>query len=183
MKIAASFYIIALLFIGCSSSAQDPVQARTEITELEDSISTISMKLELGEKMDTSMINRLKGKLVAFYQTFPENEYAPEYLDKLHMLAIGERDYETGMRYADTLIKNYKGYINRPMIIESMANAYDMFIQPRDISKVKQYNNMLLKENPKMDKEKREEIEFRMKHIDLTIDQLIDLQMDSLEKK
>ena len=68
------------------------------------------------------------------------------------------------------------------MILESMANAYDMFIQPRDISKVKQYNNMLLKENPKMDKEKREEIEFRMKHIDLTIDQLIDLQIESLEE-
>ena len=47
---------------------------------------------------------------------------------------------------------------------------------------MKLYNNMLLKENPKMDKEKREEIEFRMKHIDLTIDQLIDLQIESLEE-
>lgn len=182
MKVLTTFYVIALLFVGCSSSAQDPVQARTEITELEDSISKVSLKLELGEKMDTSMINRLKAKLVAFYQTFPENEYAPEYLDKLHMLSIGERDYETGMRYADTLIKNYKDYINRPMILESMANAYDMFIQPRDISKVQEYNNLLLKENPKMDEEKREEIEFRMKHIDLTMDQLIDLQIESLEE-
>lgn len=182
MKVLTIFYVIALLLVGCSSSAQDPVQARTEITALEDSISKVSLKLELGEKMDSSMINRLKGKLVAFYQTFPENGYAPEYLDKLHMLAIGERDYETGMRYADTLIKNYRNYINRPMILESMANAYDMFIQPRDISKVQQYNNMLLKENPKMDKEKREEIEFRMKHIDLTMDQLIDLQIESLEE-
>lgn len=182
MKVLSSFYLIALLLVGCSSSAQDPVEARTEIIALEDSIAKASLKLELGEKMDTLMIHRLKKKLVDFYQSFPENEYSPEYLDKLHMLAIGERDYETGMRYADTLIKNYKDYINRPMILESMANAYDMFIHPRDISKVKQYNSLLLKENPKMDKEKREEIEFRMKHIDLTIDQLIDLQMESLEE-
>ena len=182
MKILTSFYIVALLFVGCSSSAQDPVQAHAEITALEDSISKASLKLVQGEKMDTLMINRLKSKLVNFYQTFPENEYAPEYLDKLHMLAIGQRDYETGMRYADTLIKNYKDYINRPMILESMANAYDMFIQPRDISKVQEYNNLLLKENPKMDEEKREEIEFRMKHIDLTMDQLIDLQIESLEE-
>ena len=113
MKILTSFYIVALLFVGCSSSAQDPVQAHAEITALEDSISKASLKLVQGEKMDTLMINRLKSKLVNFYQTFPENEYAPEYLDKLHMLAIGQRDYETGMRYADTLIKNYKDYIQK----------------------------------------------------------------------
>lgn len=183
MKFAASLYLVALLFVGCSTSAQDPVQAREEIENLEDSISKISMTLEMGEKMDESMLVRLKWKLVNFYQSFPENEYAPEYLDKLHMLAIGERDYENGMRYADTLINNYKDYINRPMILESMANAYDMFIQPRDIAKVEYYNTLLLKENPKMDKEKREEIEFRMKHIDLTIDELIDLQIEATEKK
>ena len=50
------------------------------------------------------------------------------------------------------------------MILESMANAYDMFIQPRDISKVQQYNNMLLKENPKMDKEKRKKKETGSAH-------------------
>ncbi len=182
MRLITSMYIVALLLIGCSSSAQDPVQARTEIQLLEDSISKVSLSLQLGEKIDTSMVNRLKDKLIDFYRSFPENEYAPEYLDKLHMLAIGQRDYENGVRYADTLLNNYKDYVNRPMILESMANAYDMFIQPRDISKVKKYNTMLLKENPKMDKEKRAEIEFRMKHIDLTIDQLIDLQMETMKE-
>ena len=73
MKILTSFYIVALLFVGCSSSAQDPVQAHAEITALEDSISKASLKLVQGEKMDTLMINRLKSKLVNFYQTFPEN--------------------------------------------------------------------------------------------------------------
>lgn len=181
MKLFASLYIVALIIVGCSSSAQDPVEARTGIKALEDSISKMSLKLELGEKIDTLMTNRLKSKLIHFYQSFPENEYAPEYLDKLHMLYVGERDYETAMSYADTLIKNYKDYINRPMILESMANAYDMFIQPRDVSKVRYYNDLLLKENPKMDKTKRAEIEFRMKHIDLSIDELIEMQMDSIK--
>lgn len=179
MKLVAILYFGALVFVGCASSAQDPVECRSEITALEDSISNRSLQLQLGEHLDSSMMNRLKDKLIHYYQTFPDNEYAPEYLDKLHMLAIGERDYATGMCYADTLIKQYKDYINRPMILESMANAYDMFIQPRDIEKVKYYNNLLLKENPQMDKDKRAEIEYRLEHIDLTIDELIDLQIES----
>ncbi|MEJ6582536.1 MAG: hypothetical protein QNL61_09570 [Crocinitomicaceae bacterium] len=183
MKLIASLYIVALLFVGCSSSAQDPDAARTEIKVLEDSISNVSMKLQPGQKIDTAMMGRLKSKLVNYYQSFPENEYAPEYLDKLHMLSIGVGDYETGIGYAETLLNDYKVYINRPMILESMANAYDMFVQPRDTSKVRYYNTLLLKENPKMDKEKKEEIRFRLKHIDLTIDELIDLQVKSIMEK
>jgi len=182
MKLFFLVSIVALLLLGCNSTAQDAVQSREEIKSLEDSISVASLKLELGEKLDASMKQRLIDKLVYYYQTFPEDQYAPEYLDKLHMIAVGERDYKTAMNYADTLINNYKDYVNRAMVLESMANAYDMFILPRDTSKVRYYNNLLLKENPKMNKEKREEILYRMKYLDLTIEEFIEFQMNTQTK-
>lgn len=183
MKIIFLLSLPVLLLVGCNTSAQDAEQSRGDIKLLEDSISVASMKLELGEKIDDAMKQRLIDKLVNYYQSFPEDEYAPEYLDKLHMVAVGEQDYETAMKYADTLIKNYKGYINRAMVLESMANAYDMFILPRDTSKVRYYNDLLLKENPKMDKEKREEILYRMKYLDLTIDEFIEFQINTEMEK
>lgn len=182
MKAILLLFISGILFVGCNSSAQDAVTYRESIKSLEDSLSVASLKLQPGEKMDVQMKQRLINKLVYYYQNFPEDKYAPEYLDKLHMIAVGERDYETAMKYADTLINNYKDYINRSMVLESMANAYDMFILPRDTSKVRYYNDLLLKENPDMDKDKREEIQYRMKHLDLTIDEFIDFQINSQTK-
>lgn len=182
MKTIFLLFISTLLLVGCNSSAQDAVQSREDIKLLEDSISVASMKLELGEKIDVAMKQRLIEKLINYYQTFPEDQYAPEYLDKLHMVAVGEQDYNTAMKYADTLINNYKDYINRAMVLESMANAYDMFIVPRDTSKVRYYNNLLLKENPKMDKAKREEILYRMKYLELTIDEFIEFQINTQAK-
>lgn len=178
MKIIFTLFVSALLLVGCNSSAQDAVAVREEIKLLEDSISVVSLKLEFGQKVDVSTKQRLIDKLNSYYQSFPEDEYTPEYLDKLHMISVGEGDYKTAVRYADTLIKNYKDYVNRAMVLESMANAYDMFILPRDTSKVRYYNDLLIKENPKMAKEKKEEILFRMKHLELTIDEFIDFQIN-----
>src|SRR5690606_13335218 len=101
--------------VGCNSSAQDAVQCREDIKSLEDSLSVASLKLQPGEKLDVQMKQRLIDKLTHYYQSFPKDKYAPEYLDKLHMIAVGERDYVTAMNYADTLINNYKDYINRAM--------------------------------------------------------------------
>lgn len=182
MKVILLLLITGVLIVGCNSSAQNAVECREDIISLEDSLSTASLKLQPGEKLDVQMKQRLINKLMFYYQTFPDDKYAPEYIDKLHMIAVGERDYETAMKYADTLINNYKDYINRAMVLESMANAYDMFIVPRDTSKVRYYNELLMKENPEMDKEKKQEILFRMKHLDLTIDEFIDFQINSQMK-
>ena len=42
---------------------------------------------------------------------------------------------------------------------------------------------MLLKENPNLEKETKEMVEFRLEHIDLTFEQLIELQMQKISKK
>ena len=66
------------------------------------------------------------------------------------------------------------------MVIESQANSFDMFIQPRDTKKVRYYLELLLKEFPKMDKERKEDIAFRLKYLDLTIEQIMKLEVEEL---
>jgi len=83
-------------------------------------------------------------------------------------------------QYADTLLIKYPKYVNRAMVLESQGSTYDVFIEPRNKSKVEYYYGLLLKENPNLDKEKREGIEDRLKHIDMTFDQYIEYKMSAI---
>jgi hypothetical protein len=67
----------------------------------------------------------------------------------------------------------YPEYENRPMVLESLATAYDIYLQPRKKDKVEKYYQLLLKENPNLPKEKKEDIEFRLENINLSFEELI----------
>ena len=89
------------------------------------------------------------------------------------MIYSSTKRYEKSAIYGDTLVLEYPDYINRPLILESMANVYDMYIFPRDTSKVRYYNELLLKENKDISKEKREEIQFKLDNLELTLQEII----------
>ena len=116
-------------------------------------------------------------KCLAVYRNYPKSKEAPAYLDKAHIILSGSGYHNLAVLYADTLIRKYPLYDNRPMVLQSLASAYDMFIIPRKKELVIKYYKLLLKENPKMPKEERENIEFRLKHIDKTFDELIEMQV------
>jgi hypothetical protein len=97
------------------------------------------------------------------------------------LIHSANRDYETAAAYADTLLEKYPKFPERVIILESQSNAYDMSIKPRNKEKVKKYLQMLLDENPDMDAGRRKDVEYRLKYIDLTIEQLI--SMDRYELK
>ena len=59
------------------------------------------------------------------------------------------------------------------MILESQASNFDIFYEPRDTSKIRYYYTLLLKENPTMNKDKKQGIEMRLKHLNLTFDEYI----------
>lgn len=167
------FFIgLVLLLISCKSDG-DHEGLRTQIKELEDSISMLTANLRPGQQVNPSLDQDLVALLQDYYRQFPDDPYAPECLDKLHMKYSGMGDYKTCALYADTLIDNYPDYVNRAMILESQATNYDFYIQPRDTTKVRYYYELLLKENPDLPEEKREGIKDRLNHLDLTIEQLI----------
>jgi hypothetical protein len=58
-----------------------------------------------------------------------------------------------------------------------MASAYDIYILPRDTSKVRHYYDLLLKDE-KVDVSKKKDIRARLNHLNLTFDEYI-LQLNS----
>ncbi|MGB0915794.1 MAG: hypothetical protein ACPGVI_06960 [Crocinitomicaceae bacterium] len=170
MKSLVLFALSILLFAACSDEKAEMLK---KIKETEDSIFEKSQNLGPGEVISSEDDQALINVLLDFYRAFPEDEHAPECLDKVHMKYSGMTDFKNAAMYGDTLLTNYKDYVNRAMILESLANIYDMNVSPRDTTKVRMYNEMLLSENPDMPKEKAEDIRYRLDNIELSIVELI----------
>ena len=90
------------------------------------------------------------------------------------MIYSSTKRYPLSVNYGDTLLNQYPDYINRAMIIESMAVTYDIFILPRNKDKVRFYNELLLKENPDLSEDKQAEIKFKLENLDLTLEEMIE---------
>jgi hypothetical protein len=176
MKFLVFFSLVILIFVSsCGSKSKDDVSVQIEelkeiIKQKEDSLSNFQTSNEpIPQKKHYELIE----SLLKFYRTFPKDKYAPVCLDKVQMSYSGLGVYFKAVEFADTLIERYPKYINRAMVLESQASNFDIFHEPRDTNKVKYYYGLLLKENPKLDKDKKEGILMRLKHLDLTFDEYI----------
>jgi hypothetical protein len=154
-----------------------------KINYMEDSLKRLTSQLKDIKQIPNLTRMELINRLLDFYRNYPEDQFAPECLDKVHMTYSGMGVYIRSVEYADTLLLNYPKYVNRAMVLESQGSSYDIFIQPRDSAKVRYYYELLLKENPKMDKAKRNGIKERLKFNHLNFDQYIDKQMENIALK
>ena len=181
------FFIPVLFFsllISCSGSNSSKNETEIEnlkelIVQKEDSLSQLQKE---NKPIPRDKHFELIQSLNDFYLAFPNDKYAPVCLDKIQMSYSGLGVFHRAIEYADLLIKKYPKYINRPMILESQASNYDIFQQPRDTVKVRYYYELLLKENPKLDKDKKEGIQMRLQHLNLTFDEYIDFIANSVSK-
>jgi tetratricopeptide (TPR) repeat protein len=142
-----------------------------ELTVFED-----SLKRNLIPAGSRATTMNYAEKCLVIYRNFPKSKEAPKYLDKAHVILSSSGLHGLAVLYADTLINNYPNYKNRPMVLQSLASSYDLFIIPRKKELVIKYYTMLLKENPNLPKEERETVQFRLDNIDKTFDELIELQ-------
>lgn len=176
--------VIAVLFsiAACSSeSKQEEVvevkkenglpEAIKELKAFEDSLKSLSQSGTLEYDQQTAVT--YAEKCLSIYHRFPKTTEAPKYLDKAHIIFASANLHQRSVVLADSLILMYPMYKNRPMVLESLAGAYDVFVVPRQKDKVKKYYEMLLKESPDMNAEQRKQIEKRLKYVDLTFDEYI----------
>lgn len=163
---------ILLLLVACSG--KEAVQTKESMIEelqlFEDSLK--------NNQLDTvkNITVKYAEKCLTIYRLFPKSEEAPTYLDKAHVIYSSAGLHSLAVLYADTLIRKYPAYKNRPMVLQSLANAYDLFLVPRKKELVQKYYSLLLKENPKLPAEERESIQYRLDHINLTFEELIEEQ-------
>jgi hypothetical protein len=140
-----------------------------EVSQFEDSLKLNTTAATSGSAVSVQYAE----KCLAVYRHYPKSEEAPAYLDKAHMILSGAGMFRLAAQYGDTLIRKYPDYKNRPMVLQSVASAYDMSIVPRRKDLVKKYYELLLKENKDLPAEERESIRYRLDHIDLTFEELI----------
>lgn len=153
-------------------------QLLQRIKEMDDSLRFRMPKAPEAKNLATY---ELIDRYLSFYHSYPEDPYSAECLDRVQMIYTGLNIPQRAVQYADTLLLKYPKYTNRALVLENQASTYDMFITPRDTSKVSYYYNLILKEFPTLSIEKRQDIEFRLKHLKLTLPELIEYRMRKLE--
>ncbi len=188
MKKGFGFLLIVLIVLiySCGNDTDNQKtkeEIESSIKEMEDSLSHIQVNINQNAPMPTIAHQELINRLLTYYHNFPDDQKSAEYLDKVHMKYAGLNKHEKAVQYADTLLEKYPKYINRAMVLESQGFSYDAFITPRDPKKVRYYYELLLKENPKMDKEKFEGLQERLKHLDMTFDEYCEYQMNAISSK
>ncbi len=171
MKLVVFIVILVSMLFSCAQN--EVADLKKQITQKEEFLAQKSRSLKPGESMTAEDRNGLVDLLIAFYEKYPTDEFSPACLEKLHMIYSSEGDHLKAVTYGEMILEEYKTYVNRPMILESVASTYDVFLQPRDASKVAYYYKMLLEEDKEMSKEKRADVEFRLKHIDKPIEEII----------
>ena len=184
MKVTLLFYVL-LMFIVFSCGGKSAINEIPSVEDLKEIITQKEDSLSLFQKENKKIPSDRQYDLISslndFYLAYPNDKYAPVCLDKIQMSYSGLGVYHKAIEYSDILINKYPKYINRPMILESQASNFDIFYEPRDTSKVKFYYALLLKENSKLDKDKKEGIEMRLKHLNLTFNEYVDFIMNSVK--
>lgn len=160
-----------------------PATLKSDIKAMDDSL---SVQYELVKKNKVNGIHpnyyiNATQKYLAFYRKFPKDPYAPVCLDKVQQLYTQQKLYDLVLKFSDTLLMKYPDYKDNPTVLLNCGSIADGIIH--DKKKIQKYYGKLLKDYPNIDKETKEMLEFRLKHIDLTFDELIELQAQKITQK
>lgn len=163
--------------------AISPTSLKSDIKAMDDSL---LVQYELVKKNKVKDIHpnyyiNATQKYLTFYRKFPKDPYAPECLDKVQQLYTQQKLYDLTLKFSDTLLLKYPDYKGNPSVLLNAGSIADGIIH--DKSKIQKYYGKLLKDYPNIDKETKEMVEFRLKHIDLSFDELIELQAQKLTQK
>ena len=183
MKTWVILIICSSLFIisSCSESKEEteeqtPERLLNSIEEMDDSLKVL---VEKRMRIDTFMIDKVVyheaiNRNKAFYSSYPEHEKAEQSLEKIASMYLQIGVESEAAKWRDSILMNYPENENKIGILEMQMNYYDYDNYNSD--KIKYYTEQLLNiEN--LPKGKREDYEFRLKHLDKTFDELIMIRM------
>lgn len=178
MKSFNAIVILVVIFFGaysCKNSTSEtttnvPVSReslKASIQAMEDSVTTLSTQKTTGAMLSLSQ-QELINRLTAYYRNYPEDPYSADCLFKVQMVYSGLNAHRKSIAYGDTLLKQFPGYKNKYLAIESNIAALDVFIEPRDTAEIHRYYKMLLNDND-YPSAKKTEIRRRLTYLELSI--------------
>lgn len=185
------FNILVILMVGLISCGEDnssKKKVRKPVTTKRTGNPQIDMWTDV-KTAETIMYNKKKTgqvsvvyyksyftRLVEFYEKYPNDPKADSCLMAICVTETGypigdKKHFAIQEQYGDTLLKRFPKSKFRIFVLENLIYMYDQSKASRDTKKLTTYYTMLLKEIPNNaeNKERRSEIENRMKNIDKPI--------------
>ena len=153
---------------------------KAEIKEIDDSLSVlIKRRIEEDDfKIDRLVYHEGINRSVKFFETFPEDEFAPYALEKVASLYDALQISQKSAEWRDSIIINYPDFDRRLDILELQKAHYDNF-DNHEPEKIEEVINLMLQMD--LPNDKREDLEFRLKHIDLNFMDIVRLRNPDLE--
>lgn len=180
MKNLILIFGLAAVFLSCNNT-NDKNKAKTvedlkaSIKEMDDSLNVLTDKVmqtsdfNIDKAVYYEAINRNK----EFYFNFPKDPYSEVALEKIASMFLQLNQEDRAVKWRDTLLVKYPNTKSKIDLLELQMSYYDF--NEYNPEKFKFYAQQLfaIKDLPM---EKRERWEFRLEHIDLTFEQLIEFQ-------
>lgn len=176
---------ISVVFLSCTASKDNNKEESVEglkasIKEMDDSLNVLVEKVmttsdfKINRAVYYEAINRNKD----FYFHFPKDPYAEVALEKIASMFLQLNQEDRAVKWRDTLLTKYPNTKDKIGLLELQMSYYDYNEHNPEKYKYYAHQYLAIKDLPK---EKRESCEFRLKHIDLTFDQLIELKAKDSE--
>ncbi|MCR9173167.1 MAG: hypothetical protein NXI10_11770 [bacterium] len=189
MKVSVSLLnLLGMLFcafiVTAACSSEPEVRKRKEIKK---DIKTAEKKVTEASKSGAvtaefkESTDELMTALLEYYHAYPKDKYSAECVTKVHMLHSALGNVEKAVAYGDTLLDQFPKYDNRAQVIESLIQAYEMDIKPRNVEKIRGYLELWLAENKKAPKEKIEDMEYHLKFVSMSLEERMRMNMEALD--
>lgn len=171
--------LFSILIIGFATACGDKkdldLKLVDTINRYEDSLSKMIQNPLTAEQSNDFLHNYIK-VLEKAVDEAPGNPKTVVYMDRIHMLSSATRDLNKSVDYGVKIIDDYPDYVNRSMVLRSIAYMYDAEIQPRDSAKVRYYYTIFLKENSGINIDDKDMIEKRLLMNDIPFEKFLILE-------
>ena len=146
------------------------------IQAMDDSLRMLYGMVRENKLVEIPTLNFIEAinRQLAFYHNYPEDQYSAECLDRALQLYTQMKAYPRALAYSDTLLDQYPNYNRRTEVMLNAGSIADAILNNR--TKAKAYYEKLLKEVPELNGETKELVEFRLEHIDLSFEKMIELR-------
>jgi outer membrane protein assembly factor BamD (BamD/ComL family) len=192
MKNSIYFTLGVLIFFSCNNADSDksaqqdtPESVWNSVIEMDDSLQTmINKRMTIDTfKIDKLVYHEAINRNKKFYSLYPTDEKAQEAVEKIASLYMQLGIEREAVKWRDSILLNYPKTKNKLGLLELQLSYYDFDNYTPE--KITYYANELLSLD-NLPEDKKEDYEFRLKHIDKTFEELIQIriqEMDSLQSK
>ncbi len=171
----------SILVLSCGGNTELDAEVEQRIAAYEDSLANM-IRNPLTHEHSEVLLQNYVVLLEDAVTEAPQHPMAATYMDRIHMLSSAQRDLEKSLKYGVRVIEDYPEYVNRAMVLKSVAYMYDAEKQPRDTSMVRKYYQIYLNENSGIEVDEKDMIDKRLLMLHVPFDKFLILEQSLTEK-